>query len=103
MPTLKLVVPEETLLSIDEKRSIMETMRKWNIKYDGRQDPFMFIERIEKGTDSYGIYRILRPKYLETKLRLGINTTTSDGHLGSLQSRIPTILPPTTLSREIVR
>uniref|UniRef100_A0A1A9V4M0 Uncharacterized protein n=1 Tax=Glossina austeni TaxID=7395 RepID=A0A1A9V4M0_GLOAU len=53
MPTLRLVVPEETLLSIDEKRSIMETMRKWNIKYDSTQDPFMFIERIKKGADSY--------------------------------------------------
>ena len=35
--------------------SICDTVRKWNVKYDGGKDPLMFLERIEELGTCYGI------------------------------------------------
>ncbi|XP_036320440.1 uncharacterized protein LOC118734952 [Rhagoletis pomonella] len=47
---------------------IIDQVRKWSVKYDGRRDPLAFIERLEELTDVYTLNVDLLPKTMAEML-----------------------------------
>lgn len=53
----------------NHKRTIMETVRKWGITYNGGSDPFSFLERLEELSATYGLHMDFLPATMPHFLR----------------------------------